>query len=127
MENTILISASVANFSEFSNNLLLNELKVNFPNNEIRHKQRPFGKIYNSAFDWQLISQTGDVLGIISFIWMVYDKFIGSKKEDKSSAGIVLNITIKGKNNTIWIGNQVNTEAELIKTIREFIQNSENQ
>ncbi|MFC0878445.1 hypothetical protein ACE01N_17760 [Saccharicrinis sp. FJH2] len=109
----IIISGAVANFPNISNEELLDKMKKYLPDCQIYSLSPSPGMVYSAAFDWKIIGKVSSILGIASFLWMIYSETIRSEKEKDSDAGIVITIENLNVNNNFWIGNDIHSEEEL--------------
>lgn len=118
----ILLSGAIANFSELRNEKFLHLLIEKFPETEFYKFQPTSGRIYAAAFDWKAVAKVADIVGIASFLWVIYTEFILPKKDPDSNSGIVIHIGNVGSNNHFWIGQNVNSQEELIKRLQDSLQ-----
>ncbi|MCA9125202.1 MAG: hypothetical protein H6822_27365 [Planctomycetaceae bacterium] len=85
------------------------------------YRHRPLGGITNNVDGYLLVFNTvASFASIASFFWLVYDKFIGDKKDPDSNAGIILRVAPAQRDVHInfWLGGQQKTEEEFVN---EFV------
>lgn len=88
------------------------------------HPERPVGK---SAIDFYvLFHNTSAVASIGSFLWMAYDKFIGSKKRTSDDdAGLYVSLKRPdGSVADLWIGKHANTQEEVEQQLKLIVDTS---
>lgn len=117
-QQTIIVGFTLANSSTISKENLIEYIKGKAPEYLIYYLNPQYDGVYSAAHDWKIIGNISSIMGIISFLWLIYSDLILPKKEQDSDASIHINIENIGNNNQIWIGNQINSKEEFINEMR---------
>ena len=117
----------IINFALANTNKTNEEFKKFFVEQELSSKiynlSPPKGKHVSASTDWLAIIETiANGLSILTSLWTFYSEFIKPTKT-QSNSGIFINIQINNITNNIWIGNDVNSEEELLHKFKECTKN----
>ena len=118
----IVIGVAVANFGQLRSEDLIEYIKKKAPELKFYKLNPPPGAVFAASIDWKLIGNISSVLGIVGFLWTAYIELIKPNKQQESNSGIIIRIENIETHNYIWIGNQVNSEKELLDSIRDLLE-----